>query len=892
MTKNLQAFIDEMRSAGIGPHSPDDIIADDTFRYYRIEGDKPNTKKGSYVFREEADGFATGFAMSHKTGERVTWVNKTPRKATEEQKQEWATRRREAEERREREIAALRERARVESARIWAEAEDAAEVPYLERKGLGDWVARKWMDFDRFEEVLLVPCVRAGELVGLQKVYPDGGKLFVTGSDVSGSWCEIPGSEQIAVCEGYATGVTIHKATGWTVRVAFNAGNLAKVVSNGCLICADEDLWTWHPKKRADMPEVLPEHDAPEWNVWREQGLLLNTGREKAMEAAGLVGGAQVLYPVEGGDWNDVMLRNGLEAVRERLTGLVELAAVPEVEYEPWVPEPEEVGVTADEVKPLDHIKPLGYNKGTFYFFPVACGQIMEYSATALAQPANLSAMADWAFWDANWNTDGKMAPKQIAHNASGDLMKECRKKRIFSLDNLRGVGVWKDGDKVVVNTGTELHVDGIVMKPQEFDGVAVYEAGHEVFKMGDEPLKNAEAAQLREICKGFNWRDPMMGELLAGSLVLGPVSGVLDWRPHWILTGEAGAGKSTLMDSLVKVMIGRIGIFYNGASSEAGIRKKIGLSARPVVMDEFEAETKRAKDNSDAIMSLARDSSSGASRTNAVADVTVRSCFFLAAINPRITQTPDKQRFSTLELLRDTTPGAQQRWKALELQMHEVITSEYARRMFARTLTNIDTLLKNIRVFSLVAARVLGSARAGDQMGALLAASFSLTSTRVVDEAFAEEWMSKQNWSFHDASGDLPENEKFLSTLLTSRVRYDKDGSPRESSVGFLIRCAKDKHHMMNAEAAYALKDVGMRVIDGRLVVANSSPNLLKLLRDTIWTDWRRVLMLFECADNFGNKTVSFVASKCKVTSIPLELVIVDDAADVAAEQEQEIDW
>lgn len=898
MTDKLQEFIDAMHSHGIGPVNPAEILADDKRHRYQVEGDRARTLNGEYCLRVDDDGFAVGWFKSYKTmPDAVSWHSRSHKKrSSAEEKAEWAARVAADKARREAEDAAMRERARAECARLWAEGELRSGVPYLEKRGLGEWRAMQWMDFDRMDEALLVPAYKGGEIVGLQKIYSDGGKYFVPGSDLDGSWCWIgdEGTGQVAVCEGYATGVSVHLATGWRVAVAFNAGNLVKVaraIGTGVIVCSDEDLFTPHPKHRSMLPEVLPERDATEWAEWREKGWLLNTGRDAGMAAAAAVGGAQVLYPAEGGDWDDVRQRDGLETVRDRLLGAVAMARDPEPERDWDEYEPDVVGVSYEDVHPLDAIKPLGYNKGVFYFFPSACGQIMEYTATSLAQPANLAAMADWVFWDQLYNLDGKMAPKQIAHLASSDLMRECRTKRIFSMDNLRGVGVWMDRGRVVVNTGTELHVDGKKMKPQEFDGEAVYEAGNEAFQMGADPLKNAEASELREVCKAFNFRDPMMGELLAGSIVLGPISGVLDWRPHWILTGEAGSGKSTLMDHVVKPMIGKIGLFYNGGSSEAGIRKKIGLSARPVCMDEAESETKRAKDNMDALLSLARDSSSGASRTNAVSDVNIRSCFFLAAINPRITQTPDKQRFSTLELLRDTSPGAQQRWKSLELKIHEVITPEYSRRMFARTLTNIETLLANIRTFSLVAARVLGSARAGDQIGALLAASYSLTSTRLADEAFAEEWMNKQNWSFHDAAGDLPENEKFMATLLTLRVRYDKDGQGRESSVGSLIRASMDKHSLTHAESVFALKDIGIRVIGDRLVVANSSPNLLKLLRDTIWSDWRRVLMLFDGADNYENKTVSFGSVKCKATSIPLAGLLEDEVVQ-SVEVEQEVTW
>jgi putative DNA primase/helicase len=56
----------------------------------------------------------------------------------------------------------------------------------------------------------------------------------------------------LCVCEGYATGASIHEATGYAVAVAFNAGNLGPVARAlrekypkiRLVICADDDQWT------------------------------------------------------------------------------------------------------------------------------------------------------------------------------------------------------------------------------------------------------------------------------------------------------------------------------------------------------------------------------------------------------------------------------------------------------------------------------------------------------------------------------------------------------------------------------------------------------------------------------------------------------------------------
>ena len=136
---------------------------------------------------------------------------------------------------------------------------------------------------------------------GLQRISPDGSKKFAKGLAVKGrfGWIEGSGAE-ILVCEGWATGCSLHMATGQPVCIAMNAGNL-EAAARACLelnpgrklcFCGDDDRWT--------------------------DG---NPGRTKALKAAQELGG-RCVFPefrtLDGNptDFNDLHVREGLEAVR------------------------------------------------------------------------------------------------------------------------------------------------------------------------------------------------------------------------------------------------------------------------------------------------------------------------------------------------------------------------------------------------------------------------------------------------------------------------------------------------------------------------------------------------------------------------------------------------
>src|SRR6185312_9474317 len=79
-------------------------------------------------------------------------------------------------------------------------------------------------------------------------------KSFLAGGRVSGCFYTIADQPDrpLVICEGYATGASIHEATGFAVVAAISAGNLktvssalrSKWPSREIIIAADNDQWT------------------------------------------------------------------------------------------------------------------------------------------------------------------------------------------------------------------------------------------------------------------------------------------------------------------------------------------------------------------------------------------------------------------------------------------------------------------------------------------------------------------------------------------------------------------------------------------------------------------------------------------------------------------------
>ncbi|CAG2144502.1 hypothetical protein LMG31506_03020 [Cupriavidus yeoncheonensis] len=219
-------------------------------------------------------------------------------------------------------------RYRAEAARranvMWESAQDidGDGHPYLQRKSVHAYGLRLGAWRNGAENVLLVPMRDAsGAIVSLQAVFPNENpqlgrdKDYLPGGQRRGSFHMIGDKPAhgsvIVVCEGYATGASIHRSTGYTVFVAFDAGNLRSVASalrqqfghSVIVIAADDDRWT--------------------------DG---NPGMHHARQAATAAGGI-VVGPVfadlsgKPKDFNDLHQREGIEAVREQVNAVVPKAA-------------------------------------------------------------------------------------------------------------------------------------------------------------------------------------------------------------------------------------------------------------------------------------------------------------------------------------------------------------------------------------------------------------------------------------------------------------------------------------------------------------------------------------------------------------------------------------
>jgi putative DNA primase/helicase len=316
----------------IGRTTSGEIVPDGRPRRLHGEGDRPKRENISY--RLYADYIPTGVFEDHKLGVRGKWVASAKGRALPEYT---AAERADSEARyaaerakREAEDRAWRADAQKQFQLEWASSSERVDPrhSYLEKKGISGVG-----DIRQFGEQLRVPVMDAedviGELInggsgefrlrGFQRIWPDGDKRFVAGTEVHGGCFAIGRSvsadDVVYIGEGYATCASVHLAIQGCVIVAFSCGNLLAV---GRLVRA---------RRPAARIVFLADDDRKK---------PANPGRTAATKAAHVVNGIVLLPPfsdaeVEAGlsDWNDYALQNGADAVRAAVTAALSEAVRP-----------------------------------------------------------------------------------------------------------------------------------------------------------------------------------------------------------------------------------------------------------------------------------------------------------------------------------------------------------------------------------------------------------------------------------------------------------------------------------------------------------------------------------------------------------------------------------
>lgn len=314
-----QSFLDHLNQLGFKPPS---VLRIGHMERFASPQDKRHGKAGWAVYHEieqygnEGQPIGIGVYGSYNSfPEKDYWTSKSLNLMSDRDRINYNLKIKQAQEQRELEIKINQQAASEKAFKIYSECQNAnGDEQYLIKKKIlpSAGVKVRYSKFPCGE--LIIPICSGSKIMSLLYILNDGeyvingepigNKKFLAGGKKAGCYFKIQGDDsKIFISEGYATGKTIHDATGCTVYVCFDSGNIYEIASiakleninSKIVICGDDD------KYKKD-----------------------NTGRNKSIQASdGL--GIECIFPIfkseetKPTDFNDLMILEGIDAVKNQL---------------------------------------------------------------------------------------------------------------------------------------------------------------------------------------------------------------------------------------------------------------------------------------------------------------------------------------------------------------------------------------------------------------------------------------------------------------------------------------------------------------------------------------------------------------------------------------------
>ncbi len=622
---------------------------------------------------------------------------------------------------------------------IYSKADPGAEVhPYLKRKAITNNFGSR---VDSYGNLLIAGWNQDG-FVGVQRIiWSDKEdryiKRYSKGFDKQGSFCPVGSGWKTAkflyVAEGFATGASVHMATGNPVCVVWDCGNFISAIQTirffnptcNIIMCADVDN---HP----DDPNThrIGERKA-RWAAKQFSNIIVKLVQfSRANDSLS--------------DFNDLHKEESLEAVTDQL----------KIDLSDFV-----------------DIICLGHQDKKNFYFSTQTNELYPLSA-AEHNKVQLSLMAPEKYWGDNfgykYDKEGEETDKADWDKVIAGLGMRQAKHGFFNPKMIRGYGAWLDNGKLIINAGNKLIYDG-EYRPIFNHGIntrCFYEANQSLDISIDDPLDDEGSMQLIEAFKNLEYKNKNDYIYILGWIVTAQVFGALDWRAHIHITGPRGSGKSTVL-SCIKKMIPLAMLVQD--SSAAGIRQTIKNNATPIVYDESEADddkikainamARQASDRKDAV--VARGTTSGkAQHFNA----TVTFC--MGSIQRSKLNAADESRFFAIEMNK-LDHQTHQKFSSIEQEME--IASKQSKKLFARVGKNFDTLKSNIKIIKNFLRTKKLEARQADQLSCILGGYYLLTSTDKIEDYEIEGLVSKIDFFSSDyiEENTISESEKCLNTIL-----------------------------------------------------------------------------------------------------------------------------
>ena len=421
----------------------------------------------------------------------------------------------------------------------------------------------------------------------------------------------------------------------------------------------------------------------------------------------------------------------------------------------------------------------LGYDTARYWFLPRKRRVPFTIDMGRFG-PSALLEVAPLGFWGGAGLVKDNGSIKTDA--AQDWIIEEQEKIGMVDLRRLRGAGVWRDGEQIVVNDGQQIVTmarERVLYETFGSSEGAEYIPSEARFgDMTGEESTNEEGRALAALFIAQRFASPSFALYAMGWSLIACFGGILAWRPHIWITGRKGTGKSWAIENLIGPLCGDFASKWGSRASEPGIRRTLKTDARPVIVDEMEPKNKAAVAKIDALTDLARNASCDASSRSVLASgegtVTfmVRSCFCFASVQAPEMNAANESRIMRLELQPLDGDGERDKKDASKSAAPLLRdASRFRRRLFLalpRIIADIEYLRETL-------PGTMGDQREVDMWAPILTAAWAVQSAESIQSAAGKDWLiDSMNDAMKGREAVIDDEERVIEHILESPVRTD----------------------------------------------------------------------------------------------------------------------
>jgi len=236
--------------------------------------------------------------------------------------------------------------------------------------------------------------------------------------------------------------------------------------------------------------------------------------------------------------------------------------------------------------------EPAGYTiDGSYVVLSRKTGQLVILRAQDLTEKKLLVLLGQQARND-HMDFDSELKKDVFSLDGLvGAISSRCDAMGPFDLARVRGSGLYREGDDLVINFGEEVaSVDGRGISTVPVRQGVAYQCGPSLgFSLDTPCASNEEIQRVVEAVGSFGLRRAGDAVLLLGWLAMAFFGQVLTHRPILAITAERGSGKTTLIEFLSQ-LLGPQAMRRDGVPTEAQVIYELEKKSAALFVDELEA--------------------------------------------------------------------------------------------------------------------------------------------------------------------------------------------------------------------------------------------------------------------------------------------------------------